>query len=643
MVRERLRTWLLTDITDQPAGHLGPHRQATRVEHTHSWWAAMCLTGVDYFSTLAYQPAIAVAAAGALAPAATSVLVAVTLFGALPVYRRVARESPGGEGSIAMLEHLLPRWGGKLFVVALLGFAATDFVITITLSTADAAAHISENPFAPASLTGHQVVITLLLVAMLTGVFLRGFTEAIAVAVVLVTVFLFLNLVVVVTGLWHIAATPSAITAWRANLLAEHSDPLIMVGVAVLVFPKLALGLSGFETGVTVMPQIKGSPADTPARPDGRIRGAHRLLGTAAVIMSGLLLSSSVVATLLIPREEFDTGGQANGRAIAYLAHDYLGDGFGTIYDLSTIAILWFAGASALAGLLNLVPRFLPRYGMAPEWARAVRPLVLVIAGTAVVITLVFGASVEAQSGAYATGVLVLMTSATVAVTLSARRQRHHRQQVMFVAIAAVFAYTTITNVIERPEGLQVAAWFIAAIVAVSLLSRIHRAFELRATSITFDPLAAALIARQASSGVIDIITHDPDRIDPLEYDNKLSRQCANSHLDAARPILFLEVNVTDASDFAADLNVHGCYRGRHRVLSVSSAAIPNAIAAVLLHIRDTTDIVPNVYFEWSEGNLFTNLVRFLVFGVGEVASVTREVLRRNEPDSIRRPRVHVG
>ncbi|HVE31757.1 MAG TPA: amino acid transporter, partial [Mycobacteriales bacterium] len=258
----------------------------------------MCLTGVDYFSTLGYQPGIAALAAGVLSPIATLVLVVVTLAGALPVYRRVARESPRGEGSIAMLERLLPFWRGKLFVLVLLGFAATDFLITMTLSAADATAHVVENPFVGTALQGHEVAVTLVLLALLGAVFLKGFAEAIGIAVALVAVYLALNLVVVVVALDHVIGHPVVVGDWTAALTGKYSDPLVMVGVAVLVFPKLALGLSGFETGVAVMPLVRGAPTDTEQDPAGRIAGARRLLTTAALTMSVFLVATSFVTTL---------------------------------------------------------------------------------------------------------------------------------------------------------------------------------------------------------------------------------------------------------------------------------------------------------------------------------------------------------
>lgn len=603
----------------------------------------MCLTGVDYFSTLGYQPAIAAVAAGLLSPMATIVLVALTLLGALPVYRRVAKESFKGSGSIAMLEHLLPWWAGKIFVLVLLGFAATDFMITITLSAADAAAHAIENPFAPAWLHGNEVLVTLALVTLLAIVFLRGFREAINIAVLLVGVYLVLNLVVIGVSLGHIAGHPLVVGDWWSALTAQHSNPLVMVGIALLVFPKLALGLSGFETGVAVMPQISGKPGDTPDQPVGRIRGTGRLLATAAVIMSVFLITSSFVTTLLIPQSEFQTGGAANGRALAYLAHGYLGDAFGTVYDVSTICILWFAGASAMAGLLNLVPRYLPRYGMAPNWSRAVRPLVLVFTAIAFIITLVFNANVDAQGGAYATGVLVLISSASVAVTLSAARKRQPRRAIGFGVITVVFVYTTVLNVIERPDGIRIAALFIVGILGVSLISRIQRSFQLRASSVVLDEAALSFVTEDASHGVIRIIANEPDDGSALEYRSKNSDERRYSHIPRNSPTIFLEVHPTDSSDFEEDLVVRGVHKHGFRVLEVASGNVPGTLAAVLLEIRNLTDVVPNIYFEWTEGNPISNMLKYLFVGSGEVAPVTREILRESEKDVKRRPSVHVS
>src|ERR1044072_7099110 len=121
-----------------------------------------------------------------------------------------------------------------------------------------------------------------------------------------------------------------------------------------------------------------------------------------------------------------------------------------------------------MAGLLNIVPRYLPRYGMAPDWAKATRPLVLVFTGICFLVTILFKADVEAQGGGYETGVLALISSAAIAVTLSVKG----KLKVVFVLISLVFLYTTVVNVIEQPEGIKIATMFIVGIVFTSLVSR---------------------------------------------------------------------------------------------------------------------------------------------------------------------------
>jgi hypothetical protein len=633
-----VRTWLLK-------GHLremeGPHEQEGH-HRQHPWWRVMCLTGVDYFSTLGYQPGIAALAAGALSPLATLILVIVTLVGALPMYKRVAIRSPHGDGSISMLEHLLPWWQGKLLVLALLGFVATGFIITITLSAADATAHIVENPFT-GSAHGFEIPITLVLIGLLGAVFLKGFGEAISIAVGLVGIYIVLNLVVIARGMVEIARNPDTISAWRDALSAEHSNPLLMLGAALILFPKLALGLSGFETGVVVMPLVKGEPGDDPAEPAGRIRNTHRLLTLAALIMSVLLLASSLVTTLLIPEAAFEEGGEANGRALAYLAHEQLGDGFGTVYDVSTILILWFAGASAMAGLLNIVPRYLPRYGMAPDWARAVRPLVLIFTLVCFLVTFLFRASVDAQAGAYATGVLAVITSATVAVTLDAARRQQTRAAVGFGVVATIFVYTMTLTIVDNTRGLQIAALFVAAIVIMSLVSRAARSTELRAEEVVLDELAEVLVRKAARKGVVRIIANHPDDRTTREYLAKEREEREASNIPRGDPVLFLEVTVGDASEFSTKLVVHGEVIDEFAVLSVEGPSVPNTIAAVLLYIQDYTRLQPHIYFGWTEGNPLKYLARFILFGEGDVAPVTHEILRRAEPNPRRRPAIHVG
>jgi hypothetical protein len=653
--RGRFKRWLLKGHSEEMEG---PHEREGQ-HHQHPWWKVMCLTGVDYFSTLGYQPGIAFLAAGVLSPIATLILVLLTLFGALPIYNRVASESPHGEGSISMLEHLLSRWKGKLFVLVLLGFVATDFVITITLSAADATAHVIENPFvqAYAPFLAHRIVVTLVLVTLLGAIFLKGFKEAIGIAVGLVGAYLLLNVIVVGRGLYELFVVhPDALPRWyhavlntNVNGITVNGNFFLVIGIALLLFPKLALGLSGFETGVAVMPLVKGERGEGHADPKGRIRNTRKLLLTAALIMSVMLITSSLVTSTLIPHEEFrapDPGsleaGKAYGRALAYLAYNFFGNGFGTVYDLSTIAILWFAGASAMAGLLNIVPRYLPRYGMAPDWALAQRPLVLIYMLVAFAVTIIFEADVEKQGGAYATGVLVLMSSAAIAVTLSVRSKR--KSWIPFLLIALVFIYTTIQNVHERPEGIKIASLFILTIVATSFLSRVWRTTELRVEKIELDETAREYIEELIRQGCeIRIVANRRDTGDANEYRLKEREKRADNHIPTRDPVLFFEVTPSDASEFSGVLRVRGVDVDGYRVMRSESPAVPNAIAAFLLHLRDMTDKIPHVYFGWSEGNPLKYLLKYIAFGEGDTAPITHEVLRQVEDNPERRPAVHVG
>jgi hypothetical protein len=648
------RRWVLDGYVKEIEG---PFEREKEHHRHHPWYKVMCLTGVDYFSTLGYQPGIAFLAAGALSPIATFILVMLTLLGALPIYRRVASESPHGEGSISMLASLLSWWKGKFFILMLLGFVGTDFIITITLSAADATAHVVENPLMQGVLhnfshTTVNIGITLALITLLSAVFIKGFKEAIGIAVVLVVAYLALNLIVVCVGLYHVAQHPSVISNWQHVLLSHPrvgGNWIMIILIGLIVFPKLALGLSGFETGVAVMPLVKGDTGDTEENPRGRIRNTKKMIFVAALIMSVMLIASSFITTLLIPAEEFRTAhgnvpaGAASGRALAYLAHLFLGNVFGTVYDISTLLILWFAGASAMAGLLNIVPRYLPRYGMAPDWTRAMRPLVMVFTIIAFAITVIFKADVNAQGGAYATGVLVLMSSAAIAVTISAWRRKQKILTAAFALIALVFAYTTVVNIIERPDGIKIAGFFIALIILVSLLSRLARTTELRVERFEIDDTAERFLDEAAARGTIRIITNRPEESDAEEYRRDMAENREDHNLPARDPILFLEVEVCDASEFANVMKIEGVDVGGYRVLRAESSVVPNAIAAFLLYLRDRTGKLPHAYFRWGSGNPIAYLFDYVAFGKGDTAPVTREVLRQAEPNEENRPAIHVG
>lgn len=690
-------------VSSSPAsgghGQHGPdaaHAQHASGSHGHykSFWLwVMCLTGVDYFSTLGYQPSIAFDNAGRLSPIATLFLVLVTLFGAVPIYRHVASSSPHGQGSIAMLERLVHGWWGKILVLVLLGFAATDFVITKTLSAADATVHLLENPFwrdhAPAWLQG-QVTLTMILLTMLGAWFMRGFAEVVWLAVAIVGFYLTLNLILLLECLRYLAAHQSLIHEWYQHVAAgewaiRHELPISGTGwisivlLCFLLFPKLALGLSGFETGVAVMPLIAESGKTPAERLKSRIQGARKLLLLAAIIMSGFLLSSSFVTATLIPATalqkeeapattiETDQGedvvikveqtghrkGPAADRALAYIAHgesplpisSLFGEAFGTVYDISTVVILWFAGASAMAGLLNLVPQYLPRYGMAPDWARATRPLVMLFTVINLFVTWVFHASVDAQGAAYATGVVVLMSSAAVATIIETYRSRQGhwawRLPWMYCLIGLLFLYTMISIILEKPQGLHIASFFIVSIIATSIISRTWRSTELRFTGFDFkDESDQFLWDSLRHLEIAILVPHRPGGRDLIEKEQSIRTE---HHLQPHEPIVFVEVERGDVSEFYQHPTLDVTQQeGRILLRITNCSSIPHVLAAVALEMSKCGR-PPEIHFGWSNENPMRANIGFVLFGEGNVPWLVRELLLKAEPDPTKQPRVVVG
>lgn len=623
-------------------------REKAGTEHQAPWWRTLWLTGVDYFSSLGYAPGLAFLAAGFVAPIATLLLIAVTFLAAVPVYMFVAKHSAHGEGSIKMIERLTTGWGrlgwlGKSLVLVLLGFAITDFVVTITLSASDAALHILENPFFPANLPRNSVAITCLLIVLLCLVFLKGFREAIGLALLIAGPYMILNAIIIGAGLRELASRPELFDVWLSRIVhfdaaslqtllraidpTHHRDPVswmqgsgffTLALVCLVVFPKLALGMSGFETGVSVMPHISGK------NDEDRVRNTRRMLSVAALLMCLELFGSSIVTTLLIPAEAHGPSGAAHGRALAYLAHQLLGGAFGSIYDLATVAILWFAGASAMAGLLNIIPRYLPRFGMSPDWIEYRRPLVLVITSVCVIVTIVFEADVEAQGGAYATGVLVLMSSGALAVML-AEWERPARRWAFF-SILLVFGYVLVVNVIERPDGIRIAGVFIAATVIASVWSRWRRASEIRVQGFEFeDPESERLWKELRSAPGLVVI---PRRSwDAESRKTSLARSLLHLEVEKRSVPCFLHVQLTeDPSTFASPIRVRVRREGSDVVIEVRNAvAVANAIASVSIELRAEEVVIGLL----ESGTPVVNAVLYLFFGTGEIGYAVRQIFMR--------------
>jgi hypothetical protein len=588
--------------------------------------------------------------AGYLAPIATLLLVGVTFLCALPVYSFVARHSFEGQGSIKLIERLTVGWGrlgwiGKVLVLTLLGFAMTDFVITITLSAADATQHILENPVLGPHVPERPVLLTSLLIGGLCLVFLRGFREAVGLTMLIGIPYMIFNAVVIGAALAQIARQPELFYRWWNKV--AHFDPSQLVsqvqrmsdeelilpsglpgllGIAVvslIVFPKLALGLSGFETGVSVMLHIQAEDVRQ------RIINTRKLLAAAALLMSVELVGANFVATVAIPEEAYwrpeegFAGGEAAGRSLAYLAHALFGDVVGSAYDIVTVLILATAGASAMAGLLGILPRFLPRFGMSPTWLEYRRPLVLLITFVCLVVTWLFDADVTAQGGAYATGVLVLMTSDSFGVMLAEWKRPRVRQ--VFAVIMAVFAYVLVMNVWERPDGIKIAGVFIFLTITASVWSRWRRASELRVPAMRFVDEESQNFWLELK-GIEDVVLV-PLRSPTVEARAGSKAREIHPQKSPDTVYAFLHVSLLeDTSQFQSPLRISVSKAGNDYVIEVVDAvAVANAIAYVALELDVTVVIIGLL----DQGTPLANALLYLLFGTGEVGYAVRAIFMR--------------
>lgn len=675
---------------------VAPPEPARRPEALFWLWV-LCLLGVDYFSTLSYQPSITYQAAGLLGPIATAVVVLVTLFGVLPVYNYLARHSPHGEGVIAILERLVHGWVGKTLILVLLGFATTDFVMLKSLSLADASEHLlhnsyieQEHHFKTLSESGKEMASQLLgneftryfnehlIVTLLLGIisfvfwFLlrKGFNQKVVIlAVPLVGLYLLLNAIVIGSGVWYLAEHPHVWNSWQENLHQElqqgtqqpwlGSGWAAMILLSMLLLPQLSLGLSGFEMNMILMPQVRGKKGEDSQTPEGRIRNTRKILFSAALIMSVYLLGAVVVTTLLIPDTSF-TDGRANNRALAYLAHGgtltgqatgainpLFGPWFGSLYDVSTILILCFAGTSVMTALARLLPRILLRFGMELKWADRWGLLFVLFAVINLVITIVFRASVEHQRGAYATGVLAMVCAAALVTVIHRWKQKPKRYWLWrfpwhYGMIAALFLATLLVVLVTSPSGLLISCCFIGTILGTSVVSRALRTDEIRTVGFEFvDDNSKFLWDSLRMAGFPVMVPHRPGRHHRLEKE-KMIRQ--DHQLDPDKEIVFLEIEVDDPSNFYQKLLIEVVSEDNNIVLKVTRCvSIAHAIASIALALSEYCDPPPGLHFGWSEMDLLAASWSYLAFGEGNVPWKVRELIMEAEPDPKRRPRIVIG
>jgi len=677
-----------------PAAHGNDERSA------HPWWLVLCLVGLDYFSTLAYLPSLAVAAAGKLAPLAALAVVLATVLLALPAYSYVVGRSAGGRGAAGLVEQVIPGWGGKLLVLTLLGFAAADFVVTRSLSVADAAMHLTHNPQAEeildrlpplaesfhrwigsdaaawlSPLFSRQVAVTLGMTVLSFAfwqLLQRGFTRTVLrLAAAVVSIYLVVVGIVVGNGLWYLLEHGEIWQAWWNSIepnstgFSRGKHPLASIAAvaaaALWAFPQLALGLSGFELTMTITPLVQGGAQDSAEDPRQRIRNTRKLLCTAVAIMTVLLLGSVLVTTLLVPPDALAHGGLAEDRALAWLAHGgALADGqpgsrvngsfgsvFGGLYDAITIVILSLAGASVVISLREMLPHYLHRLGMAITWAGQTGAIMHVLNGIILIVTLVFHASLAAQQWAYATSVLVLLAGAAVAaaVDVSGRIALSPARWIAVAYLALTcgfFLLMTAVTTCTHPSGVVIALAFVATIVVTSFISRWLRSTELRFEGFSFrDDTAQARWEAICRREFQVVAPHRPGLTSLAEKNCEIRR---DFRLSPDTPVLFVEATLGDPSEFYQQPLLAIDDAGGLEVVRVSKCvSIAHVLASLCLALCNSDGRPPEVIFGWSNERPLAANLNFLLLGEGNIPWLVRELVRQAAPDVRRRPRIHIG
>ena len=667
-----------------------------------AWPWILCVVGLDYMSTLGYVPSIAFDTAGRLAPLVMGVLAFLTIFGALPIYWYVSGRSPSGGGAMALFEKLIPGWVGKLLILLTLGFATTDLIFTRTFSSADAAEHLLHGPN-PAwqgvvrnleqwveekkdhlpdwvskpvdGLSNKQMVVTIVLLmagTIIGVVFRHGFRKRFLQLAVLTTVlYLLLNLFVIGSGISYLLDHPFLIDQWWQGISAGDWQSRIIsadgpvsegeIAMASLeLFPRVALGLSGFEIAMLLMPLVKGSPKDTIENPRGRIRNTRKMLVIAAFTMPLYLMASTFVTTLLIPPEAFRTAGEASNRALAYLAHGgpllgmpagetmhpLCGMNFGTIYDVSTILILCLAGVSIGLCLADLVPPYLHRLGMELDWLHKLGLLIYILTFMKIGVTIYYGASVEAQRSAYSTSVLAVFTSAAFVCTLDVWQRRPERRwwariSYPFSTLFVIFAVSTIHTIRMEPDGLFLTLWFIGFILIISILTRVYKATELRCKSFEFvDDLSRHEFEKLKIMNFPILIPHRPGHHTLVRRDLEIRKK---HRISGHIPLVFVIVELGDPSEFYMSPRMEVRHEEGRVVIHVTrSASVAHVLAAIAIDLS-RVGVAPEIHFGWSEENPLTANLHFVLFGQGNIPWMVHTLLQKSDLPESQKPRVLVG